>query len=211
MIFKNRRQAGRLLAKKIARLKLNSRNGLIVAIPRGGVLVGDEISQKLKIPLSVLVVKKLGAPDNNELAIGATASFGKPVLDQWLIKDLKVSADYLKKEILKKKKEARSREKFLNVEILPEKYCGRNIIVVDDGLATGQTAKMAAKILSQFKIGRLILAIPCAAPTVVESIKSDYDEVICFEESADFYAVGQFYLDFRPVEDDDVKEILDNN
>src|SRR3989338_11035499 len=146
MVFANRREAGELLAREVKKRNLNFSQTLIIAIPRGGILVAGEIAAALNSALTVLVIKKLGAPNNSELAIGATASFGKPVLDRWLIAELRVSGDYIKKEILKKKREARARGKFLGVKLEPEVFARKTVIVVDDGLATGQTAKMAAKI-----------------------------------------------------------------
>ena len=208
MVFANRSEAGELLAREFKKRNLNFSQTLIIAIPRGGILVAGEIAAALNSALTVLVIKKLGAPNNRELAIGATASFGKPVLDRWLIADLNVSGDYLKKEVATKKKEAKAREKFLGVEITGEKFRGKVAIVVDDGLATGQTAKMAAKVLRTFGVRKLILAVACAAPSVIEEMKKEYDEVICLQISPEFMAVGQFYRDFSPVEDEEVKEIL---
>ncbi|OGD83218.1 hypothetical protein A3A54_02655 [Candidatus Curtissbacteria bacterium RIFCSPLOWO2_01_FULL_39_62] len=210
MVFADRHEAGEILARKLAKSNLDPSKTLIIAIPRGGILVAEEIATSLNAPLTVLVVKKLGAPANPELAIGATASFGKPVLDRWLMRDLDVSQEYIKKEVATKKKEAKAREKFLNIEIQIEKFKGKTAIVVDDGLATGQTAKMAAKVLKQFKVSKLILAVPCAAPSVINGLKKDYDEVICLEVSSEFMAVGQFYRDFSPVEDEEVKKILNS-
>src|SRR3989344_1039148 len=144
MVFANRSEAGELLAREFKKRNLNFSQTLIIAIPRGGILVAGEIAAALNSALTVLVIKKLGAPNNRELAIGATASFGKPVLDRWLIADLNVSGDYLKKETVTKKKEAKAREKFLGVETDPERFRGRVVIVVDDGLATGQTANQSS-------------------------------------------------------------------
>ncbi len=208
MIFDDRRQAGEILSTKLSKLKLEKDKSVVVAIPRGGVVVARQVADILRIPLKVLVIKKLGAPANPELAIGATASFGKPVLDRWLIADLKVPADYIKKEVYNKKREAAAREKFLGVKIVPADFKDKHVIVVDDGLATGQTAKMAAKILRQLGAKVLILAVPCAAPAALEGVRKDYDKVVCLEVSADLWAVGQFYKDFRPIEDEEVKDIL---
>lgn len=211
MIFANRQHAGEVLARRLLKSKFDPEKSVVVAIPRGGIVVGQEIASLLKLSLFPLVIKKLGAPNNSELAIGATASFGKPVLDRWLIKDLGVSQDFLKKEIATKKKEAKSREKFLNITISPKKFFNKTAIVVDDGLATGMTCKMAAKVLRQFEVRKLILAIPCASPQAIELVKNDYDGVVCLEVNENLMAVGQFYRDFRPVEDEEVKEILDQN
>src|SRR3989344_2354806 len=206
MIFANRQHAGEVLARRLLKSKFDPGKSIVVAIPRGGIVVGQEIASLLKLSLFPLVIKKLGAPNNSELAIGATASFGKPVLDRWLIAELRVSGDYIKKEILKKKREARARGKFLGVKLEPEVFASKTVIVVDDGLGTGQTAKMAAKILKQFGARRLILAVGCAPTSVAGEVKKDYDEVVCPATREDFMAVGQFYRDFRPVEDEEVRE-----
>ena len=208
MIFADRIHAGQVLAQKLRNFNKDLNAAIVVSIPRGGVLVGVQIAKIYKLPIFPLVIKKLGAPNNNELAIGATASFGKPVLDRWLIADLDVPSDYIKQEVLNKRREAKAREKFLGIKIEPKKFEGKTIIVVDDGLATGQTAKMAAKILKQLGSGKLILAVPCASSTVIREIRKDYNEVICPQIRDDFAAVGQFYRDFRPVEDEEVKQLL---
>src|SRR3990167_9225709 len=208
MIFENRLQAGEILAKKLSRLDLKAEESVVVAVPRGGVVVARQVSSTLNIPLKVIVIKKLGAPTNPELAIGAVASFGKPVIDRLLTKDLGVNPNYIKKEVYNKKREARVREKFLGIKLEPKEFENKLVVVVDDGLATGQTAKMAAKILRQFNAAKLILAVPCGATSVVNEMAKDYDQVVCSEVRDDFMAVGQFYRDFRPVEDSEVKELL---
>lgn len=208
MIFENRREAGEILAKEILEKKLDTKNCLVISIPRGGIIVGNVIASRLRLPHAVLVIKKLGAPYNSELAIGATASFGEPVLDRWLIKDLSISQKYLKKEIATKKKEAKAREKLLSVDVVPERFKKKIAIVVDDGIATGQTAKMAAKILRQLGVSKLILAVGCMPTANLEEIKKEFDEVICPCISSSFMAVGQFYRDFRPVEDSEARNIL---
>ena len=208
MVFENRIHAGEILAKNLAKLKLDPQKSTVAAIPRGGVVVGEVIASKLKIPLTVIVIKKLGAPFNPELAIGATAAHGKPILDRWLIADLNVSGDYLKKEIIKKKKEAAAREKNLGIVLEPDQYKEKVVIIVDDGVATGQTVRAGAKIIRTFKPAKLYLAVGCASPQVIDQLHEDFDKIICPAISADLVAVGQFYRDFRPVEDAEVKDIL---
>ena len=197
-----------MLAKEFKRIKIPRKNSIIVGIPRGGVVVANAVSASLAIGLSAIVIKKLGAPMNPELAIGATAAHGEPVLDRWLIRDLKVPATYLKKELLKKRKEARAREKLLGIENSSDKFKDKIVVVVDDGLATGQTAKAAARVLKRFGAKSKILAIPCAAPSTIEQVSDDFDKVICLEANSDFEAVGQFYRDFRPVSDEEVRKLL---
>ena len=209
MIFNDRFQAGLTLADKLSNLNLNSKNSIIAAIPRGGVIVAEAISQKLTIPLKAVVIKKLGAPYNSELAIGAVSAFGKPVLDNWLIANLNVGKSYLKREINKKRKEALKREKFLNSQIKERDFQKKTVIVVDDGLATGQTAKAASRVLRSFKIKKIILAVPCASPATIDSVKEYFDEIVCPAVDENLQAVGQFYKDFSQVDDEQVKDILD--
>lgn len=211
MIFKDRTNAGKLLAKELKKLKLDPKSTVTIAVPRGGVIVASEVARILKTPLLPVVVKKLGAPNNPELAIGATASFGPPVFDHWLIKELHISGDYLKGEIRNKKKEARNREKFLNTQLSEKDLKGKFVVVVDDGLATGQTARAAAKILKSLSPKELILAVPCAPPSAIDIVKGDYDKIVSLQISPDFQAVGQFYRDFRPIEDEEVKFILNKH
>ena len=208
MIFADRIHAGEVLADELTKLKLNSKESVVAAIPRGGVIVGWVIAQRLKIPLTVVVIKKIGAPFNSELAIGAVASHGAPVLDYSLIAELGVSKDYLKKETIKKRREAKTREKLLGCEISEDQFRDKTVIVVDDGLATGQTAKAATKIIAAFGPQKLILAVACASPQALDLLSESYDKVICPAISADFMAVGQFYRDFRPVDDEQVKVII---
>lgn len=209
--YLNRQQAGQELAKELQKLKLNPQKSIVCAIARGGVVVGQEVSRKLGIPLRVIVIRKLGAPGNPELAIGAVSALGKPVLDWWLIGELGVKSSFIKKETSKKREEAEKREKFLGVKLGKKDFVGKTVIVIDDGLATGQSARAAARLLAGFGVKKLILAVPCGFPGELEKLKDDFAKVICLKTSYDFRAVGQFYRDFRPVEDQEVKELLDHN
>lgn len=208
MVFNNRKHAGELLADEISKLKLDLQNVVVAAIPRGGIVVGAAVSERLSVPLAALVVKKLGAPTNPELAIGAVGSHGAPVLDRWMISELAVPADWLKKEIRTKKREAAAREKFLGISTSEEEFGGKTVIVVDDGLATGQTARAAAKILRRYQITSLVLAVPCATPTTLHLLRDDFDDTICLVRDSNLEAVGQYYRDFRPIGDEEVKKIL---
>lgn len=211
MVFEDRYEAGDLLAEKLSKLKLPPNKAILAAIPRGGVVVASAISQKLKIPIVPVVVKKIPAPHNRELAIGATASFGKPTLDEFAISDLGVSGEYIRRQTHNKKKEARAREKFLGVNIDFKVFEGKNVIVIDDGLATGMSSKAAAKMLRSFEPARLVLAVPCASLFAIEVVEESFDEVVCLEATSDFMAVGQFYKNFEAVSDSEVREALKEN
>ncbi|MBI3282541.1 phosphoribosyltransferase [Candidatus Curtissbacteria bacterium] len=206
--FDNREHAGRLLGDETSKLKLDLQNTVVAAIPRGGIMVAAAVRARLGVPFTALVIKKLGAPANPELAIGAVGAHGSPVLDRWLISELSVPADWLKKEIRTKRKEAAAREKFLGAGSREEEFMGKTVIVVDDGLATGQTAKAAAKILRQYGASGLILAVPCANPSTIDLLRDDFDQIICLIADPNLEAVGQFYIDFRPVEDKEAKQLL---
>lgn len=208
MIFEDRSQAGKLLGKKLASYPLNRSKTVVVGITRGGVPVALEVAKRFKVPLVPLVIKKLSAPQEVELAIGATASFGKPVLDQWLIADLNIGADYLKKETLKKRKEAKSLEKTLGSGLSKVNFKGREIILVDDGVATGQTMKAAAKILRELGAAKIILAAPCGFSEVVERIRDSFDDIVILTLDGMFGAVGQFYKDFGQVNTEELKKML---
>lgn len=210
MIFKDRKHAGELLADEISKLKLDLSDAAVAAIPRGGIVVGAAVAERLAVPLTALVVKKLGAPTNPELAIGAVGSHGPPVLDRWMISELSVTSDWLKKETRTKKREAAAREKFLGISTGEEEFVGKVVIVVDDGLATGQTAKAAAKILRQRGVMRLVLAVPCATPYTIDYLKDDFDQIVCLVRDPNLEAVGQYYRDFRSVEDEEARAILNS-
>lgn len=209
MRFKDRYKAGKVLADILLGKNLSQKDTVIAAIPRGGVLVALPISDILNLPIGVIVIKKLVAPQNRELAIGATASFGKPVLDRWLIADLGISQKYLKEETIKKKKEAKSREKMLGIKLDEVDFKNKNVIVVDDGIATGQTAKAAGIIISKFFPKSLILAVPCSSKEAINMIRGIYREIICPIIRDDFRAVGEYYKDFSQVDDWEVKKILE--
>lgn len=208
MIFENRKQAGQLLVKELKKRKIPRKYSIIVGIPRGGMVVAFEIAKKFSLPLEALVIKKLGAPHNEELAIGAVGVYGEPVLDLWTIRELKIPSDYIEKELIVKKREARVRESFLGTLNAKETFQGKNVVVVDDGLATGQTVKAAAKILEKFGVKSMILAVPCAASSIISQLDGIYDKIVCLAIESNLEAVGQLYKDFRPVSDEEVKKLL---
>lgn len=210
MIFKNRRQAGKLLAEKLSEYS-GREDVLVLAIPRGGVVVGAEISRLLNISLDVVVTKKIGAPGNPELAIGAVAEDGEPIIDQGQAARLDVSKEYIKQAVRRVKKEkVRSYvNKFRGGRELDVR--GKTVVVTDDGVATGLTMEAALSWLIKKKPGKIILVVPTGASDSMERIERLADETICLDKPMWFSAVGQFYEEFVQVEDEEVKKILTAN
>lgn len=217
IMFEDRSKAGILLAEKLKELKLD-KEGMVLAIPRGGVVVGAAIARNLKIPLSVLVIKKLGAPGNSELAIGAVAPDGIGYLDWEAIKRLDIGQEYLDEEIERKSREVEEREKKYQIsqpeadQPLAENL--KNIILVDDGIATGATTMAAIKYLksqiSKIKDNKLelILAVPVIAKEAYDRLKSEIEGIVTLEIADDLFAVGQFYRNFEQITDREVENII---
>lgn len=203
--FKDRQEGGRLLARRLAELGIVS--DLVVAIPRGGVVTGEIVAKSLGWPLEVIVTKKLGAPGEAELAIGAIAEEGKAVLDTGLTDRLGVKGRYL--EIEKK----RVREK---IRVYVEKFrqgrrlvvANKTVVVVDDGVATGATMEAAVRWLREQGAAQVIVATPVCSVEADERLSQIADQIVCLEVSEMFGAVGQFYEDFPQVTDEEVMSIL---
>ena len=179
---------------------------LSVAIPRGGVVVGKAISDMLGIPLTFVLTRKIGAPGQSELAIGAVASGGIIVRDEKLISDLSVSEKYINKEIKKEKKVIAERLKKYGKSTVSLR--GKRAILVDDGIATGATVKAAIGYLREQGAGKVVLAVPVAPKDAVEELKPLVDKVIVLDTPDDFSSVGQFYRYFPQVTDEEVINLL---
>ena len=207
MKFYDRFAAGKLLGETIFD-EFKDHNVVILALPRGGIPVGLEVAKKLGAKFGIIEVKKIGAPDNPELAIGAVGPKGRPFWDKEIIESLGVSKEYLVKEAVKRQKEAKEREKFYSRFLKPVEVMGEIVILVDDGLATGTTAKAAAKIIEEERPKRKILAVPISPPSSVERVQEVFDEVIALFQPWDFAAVGQYYQNFKPLTDEEIKEMI---
>lgn len=205
-MFKNRQEAGRLLAKKLSCLK--DKNPIVLAIPRGGVVIGREIAQFLGCPLDIIVTKKIGAPKNPELAIGAVGPEGIKVIDKNLCQRVGAADDYLKIKTEQLKKEIIIKEKILRQKQKPLSPAGKTVILTDDGVATGSTVEAGIKFLKTKKPKKIILAVPVLASDTLERLLPLVDELIYLEAPWDFWAVGQFYQEFPQVEDKEVIKIL---
>ena len=206
-MFKNREEAGKKLGERILGYK-GTKNMVVLAIPRGGVVVGKELAQALNCPLDVLVTKKIGAPGNPELAIGAVGPDGTVVLNQDLA--LRTGADkkYLKPQTSNLKSEVARRIKDFRGDKLPLKLKNKTVILTDDGIATGATIEASIKWIKNQKPKKVILAVPVAAPDSIAKLAPLVDEVICLDQPYFFAAVGQFYQSFPQVSDDKVVQLL---
>jgi len=205
-MWRDRREAGRYLAEALEEFK--NKDVLVLAIPRGGVVVGDEVATALNAALDVVVPRKIGAPFNPELAIGAIAADGSKVLDQNLIQRLDVSEEYLKKEIERQTEEIKRRISEYRGDRPPLEIEEKTVILVDDGVATGATTLAAIKYLRNKKPAQIILAIPVGPPDTVEKLKKEVDRLICLSIPSLFYAVGQFYEQFEQTTDQEVVDII---
>jgi putative phosphoribosyl transferase len=204
--FRDRGDAGRRLAEALQ--SYGARDPVVLALPRGGVPVAYPVALALKASLHVLPVRKLGAPNQRELGVGAIALDGPPVLDGRLIEELGISAEILAQiEVEERKELDRQRRLFCGVRPAPS-LPGRAAIIVDDGLATGVSALAAVRAVRAQQPGSLVVAVPVGAEETVTRLRPEVDDLICLMTPPDFYAVGAWYLDFRPVSDEAVLELL---
>lgn len=206
MTFKNRKEAGKLLAKKI--LGLNLDNVLVFGLPRGGVVVAAEVAEALSAPLDMIVVRKLGSLHNPELAFGAIAPQKTEYIDWEFAERIGIGPFEIKDIIKKEQQELKRREKLYRGQREYRDLSGKNIIIVDDGIATGATVKATIEFLRRMHTGKIIVATPVCASDTASSIRSLADMVLSLFETNDFYAVGQFYLDFPQITDDEVMNIM---
>jgi len=209
MRFRNRQEAGRTLAARL--LEYKGQHLLVLALPRGGVPVASEVAAALDAPLDVIVVRKLGAPGQPELGIGAVVDGDQPqsVLNEEVVRELEVSNEYLRRETQLELEEIRRRQERYRRGRPRLPVDGRTVIVVDDGIATGASMRAALRGVRRGRPKRLVLAVPVAPPDTIESLRAEVDDVVCLSTPAFFQAVGQFYDDFRQTSDEEVVELLD--
>ena len=202
-LFVDRHDAGRRLAHALIHYK-EAPDTLILALPRGGVVVGYEISRELHLPLEVLVTRKLGAPGNPELAMGALSETGYRHLNPEILLSFGVSSGQLEEEVRRQQQESDRRvEQYRWGRPLPP-MTGRSVILVDDGVATGATFYASVAALRNLNLRRLVAAIPVASSQVRSELLSKVDEAVILETPISFAAIGQFYLDFAQVADEEV-------
>jgi len=206
--FANRREAGRKLATKLISY-VHCPNLLVLALPRGGVPIAYEVARALGAPLDVFLVRKLGVPWNEELAMGAIATGGVRVLNEETT-DRGDIPDWVISDVAEREQEELERRERLYRGDRPAIYIqNRTIILVDDGLATGSTMRAAAIALRQLKPLKIVVAVPVSPPETCEAFRSEVDEVICAITPEPFIAVGAWYADFSQTSDDEVRQLLE--
>jgi putative phosphoribosyl transferase len=204
--FSDRVDAGKRLASALA--DFAGKNGIVLAIPRGGVVVGYEIAAALKLPLDVIIPHKIGAPANPELAIGAVTEDGTTILDNHLIAYMEVTQDYIKEESERQKQEIMRRLKLYRQDVLYPNLKGLDVIIVDDGIATGSTMKAALASVKNRGAASVTVAVPVGPPSTIKELKKQADRVVCPFTPEYFSAIGQFYADFSQTTDEEVISLL---
>jgi putative phosphoribosyl transferase len=208
MYFQNRLDAGRQLAGRLEHYA-NRPDVLILALPRGGVPVGYEIARALGAPLDVFVVRKLGVPGHEELAMGAVASGGTRVLKADVVEQLDIAPAAIERVTMHELRELVRRERAYRDRRPPPDVGGRTVILVDDGLATGSTMRAAAAALHRQHAAKLVVAVPLATPQICDEFRTVVDEIVCLITPDPFYAVGIWYRDFSQTTDEQVRDLLD--
>ena len=206
MVFADRRDAGRALAKAL-REQATFENAIVLALPRGGVPVAYEVATELHLPLDVFIVRKLGAPFEPELAMGAVASGGIVVLNEQVLRLYSIRREAVDAAITREQEEIGRREVAYREGRPPAQVSGRTVMVIDDGLATGATMRAAIRALRPVA-ARMIVAVPVAAAGTCEQIRHEVDQLISLECPESFSAVGEFYREFEPTTDDEVRALL---
>lgn len=210
-IYRDRTQAGRLLAEVLRERGYGEPRAaalLVLAIPRGGVVVGAEVARALNAPLDVWLARKIGAPGNPEFAIGSVSAHGEVLLDHATVRALGVSHEYLEEAVRRERLELERRMIAFRGHAEPIRVEGRNVLLVDDGVATGATVFSALAALQRGGAAQRILAVPVAPREILPELETAADAVVVLEPAAHFYAVGQFYEHFEQVPDAEVLRLL---
>ncbi len=207
MIYEDRHDAGRSLAASLSQYAGRS-DVQVLALPRGGVPVGYEVACALRVPLDVFVVRKLGVPEQEELAMGAVASGGIRIVNDSIVRELGMPGDVIDAITRRELQEIERREKLYRGQAAPADINGKIVILVDDGLATGATMRAAVRAVRTRHPSRIIVAVPVAAASSCEDLSEEADEVMCTHTPASFFAVGQWYRHFEQTSDEEVRKLL---
>jgi predicted phosphoribosyltransferase len=207
MLFRDRADAGRQLAARLEGYA-NRPDVLVLALPRGGVPIGYEVARALQAPLDVFLVRKLGVPGHEELAMGALATGGVRVLNEDVVRALGIPEDVIDEVAAGQQQELGRRERAYRDDRPVAEVCGRTVILVDDGLATGSTMRAAVAALRQRRPARIVVAVPVGSADTCAELREEADEVVCARTPEPFYAVGLWYDDFAQTTDDEVRDLL---
>ncbi|WP_226021877.1 phosphoribosyltransferase [Halomicrobium salinisoli] len=207
MPFSNRTDAGRQLAALLDREDVDA--DVVLGIPRGGLPVARPVADRLGAPLDIVVASKIGAPRNPELAIGAAAADGSAWLNHDLIERLGVARNYVERQRQREARAAAQKAQHYRGERAPPALAGRRVVVVDDGIATGATARACLRQVRAAGAARVVLAVPVGSPRTVEELQAEGQEVVAVETPPHFRAVGQFYRQFGQVSDAEAMTYLD--
>jgi len=208
MTFSDRSDAGRRLARTLSGYK--GRNAVVLALPRGGVPVAAEVAAVLDAPLDLILVRKIGVPDQPELAMGAVVDGAEPIVvrNEEVIELSGITPREFDEVCARELAEIERRRRFYIGERVRAAITGQVVIVIDDGIATGATTRAALQAIRKRKPKELVLAVPVAPPDTIKELRKEADTVVCLETPEIFGAIGYFYRDFRQVSDDEVVEIL---
>ena len=206
-IFRDRIEAGQLLARDM--MQYSDRPGVIVlGLPRGGVPVAFEVAGALRAPLDVFIVRKLGTPGHRELAMGAIATGGVRVLNAEVVQERCISMEIIDAVTVEEERELKRRELAYRGSHIEPEVCGKTVILIDDGIATGSTIRAAIRALNAQHPARLIVAVPIAAASTCRELRTEVDDIIALMEPESFFGVGQWYEDFRQTSDKEVTDLL---
>jgi putative phosphoribosyl transferase len=208
MIFRNREEAGQRLASRLKKYA-NRDDVIVLGVPRGGIPVAFEVATTLNVPLDIFVLRKLGVPGHEELAFGAVGSGGTRVLNRSVLEQIGISDRDIASVTRMEREELERRERLYRGNRPPLDVQSQTVILVDDGIATGASLMAAIQALRRMKPAAIVLATPVAPSSTYDRLRREVDEVVCVDMPEPFYGVGQFYLDFSQVSDEEVIELLD--
>jgi predicted phosphoribosyltransferase len=206
--FRNRADAGRQLAVRLSGYA-GQDGALVLGLPRGGVPVAFEVAQKIHAPLDVLIVRKLGVPGHEELAMGAIATGGIRVLNEDVVRSLQIPETIIDAAAVAEEAELKRRERIYRGHKALREIGGKTVILIDDGIATGSTMRAAIQVLRKQQPARLVVAVPYAPHSVFDKFEGEADEMVILNSSEAFWAVGQAYEDFSPVTDEEVTRLME--